>query len=244
MAGYREGTTPDGEMQKIEEDFALAAAAIYAWPDPEAAWRYANGLGDLARRLEGEAAAFRGHLLAGLQERHNLSDRQLADFADMSRQRVHQLIKIAKGRGDPVTNPTTLPLEPPVVLAIITSEDKVLVEWRKDKIPPVSFPGGDMQPGQTPHDAAVDRVLAETGLVVTETQYVGQRVHPMVTRHMIYVTADVSATDAQLKDEVDLERVGWIPIDETRGLMPTMFEPVRQLLDERLRAWVADQPVK
>jgi len=34
VTGYVKGTTPDGEMTRMDEAFARTTAAIRAWPDP------------------------------------------------------------------------------------------------------------------------------------------------------------------------------------------------------------------
>ena len=52
--------------------------------------------------------------------------------------------------GNPVTEPATLPEQPHVGLAIITSDRGVLVAKRRDGIPPWTFLGGDIQPGESP----------------------------------------------------------------------------------------------
>jgi 8-oxo-dGTP diphosphatase len=219
------------------EACASACAAIWAHYDPREAWEAANDLHGALSSLTGQVAAFRGHYLVGLQDRFHWNVQQVADHVGISRARASQLIKAARGKGNPVTDPTTIPVQPPVCLAIITAEDEVLTFHRRDKVPPWTFPGGDMQPGESPHAAAVRLVHKESGLDVTSTQYIGQRVHDLVTRHIIYVHADVAPGGAvHLGDPDDHDEWRWMGIDETRQLMPTMFNPVRQFLDQLQQA--------
>jgi 8-oxo-dGTP diphosphatase len=232
MVAYRKGTTPESEMARVREAFASATAAIKAWPDAGEAWQAAGALGDLTRELQGEAADFRGYLAAYIAEYHGLSMAELASFLGMSRPAASQIIKRARERGDPVTEPTSLPEPLPVVLAIITSEQGVVVAKRRDGIPPWVFPGGEIQPGESPADAARRRVADEAGLQVTATTFIGRRIHPKTSRLMVYVHAAVTGGDVTAGDPEDIELARWASIDETRDLMPDMYGPVRQYLDQ------------
>ena len=52
---------------------------------------------------------------------------------------------------------------------------------------------------------------------------------------MVYGHAEVADGEPQLGDPEDLAEVRWVSIDETRELMPDMYGPVRQYLDELAR---------
>lgn len=235
MVGYVKGTTPDGEMTAIREAFAKATAAIKAWPDTAEAWETANALGDLTRDLQREAADFRGYLAAYLLDSRQASVAELAAALGVTPQRASQLITRAREKGDPVTEPTTLPEQPHVTLAIITSDRGVLVAKRRDGIPPWTFLGGEIRNGESSGDALRRRVQAEAGLTVVSTRFIGRRIHPKTSRVIVYGHVEVQAGDPALGDPADLEEVRWVSIDETRELMPDMFGPVRQYLDELQR---------
>jgi 8-oxo-dGTP diphosphatase len=236
MVGYVKGTTPDGEMARVREAFALATTAIQAWPDPREAQAAADQLVEMARNLQKEAADFRGYLAAYLMDAHGMTITELAAFLGVSRPRASQIISAARERGTPVTEPTTLPEQKHVVLAIITSGHNVLIEKRRDGIPPYSFPGGEIEHDETYAQAAKRRVLAETGVNITTTTLIGRRLHPKTSRVVVYAHATVDSTDVHLGDPEDLAEVRWASIDETRELMPDMFGTVRQYLDELQRA--------
>lgn len=229
-------------MAQLRETFADATAAIHAWPDAREAWEYATELVELIRELQGESGDFRGWLLLYLQDRHGLTPTELSTFTGLSRPRISQILKDARERGNPVTDPTSRAPQPPVVVAIITSEHGVLVADRKDKIPPVTFPGGEVNVAESESiDAAAKRrVLAETGVEATATRLIGERIHPMTSRHMIYVHADITGTDVHTGDPEDLENVRWMPIDETRTAMKDMYQPVRSYLDQLQHAQQAE----
>jgi 8-oxo-dGTP pyrophosphatase MutT (NUDIX family) len=232
MTGYTKGTTPTSEMDHLREAFARAAAAIYAWPNTAEAWQAANDLAALVGDLRGEAAAFRGYLATYMLDSKSVTITELASFMGVSRTRASQMIKAARERGNPVTEPSTLPEQPHVALAIITSDRGVLVAKRADGIPPWTFLGGEILDGETSSDAARRRVQAEAGLPVTSVRFIGRRLHPKTSRVMVYLHVEVGDGDPTLGDPDDLAEVRWASIDETRELMPDMYGPVRQYLDE------------
>ena len=232
MPGYEKGSTPAGEMAHVREAFALATAAIKAWPDAQEARDAADDLQALVRDLQKEAADFRGYLAAYLMDAHGMTITELAAFLGVSRPRASQIISAAREKGNPVTEPLTLPEKPPVALAVITSDRGVLIAKRRDGIPPWTFLGGDIEPNEPPADALRRRVQAESGLEVTSVRFIGRRIHPKTSRHMVYGHVEVNEGEPQLGDPEDLELVKWASIDETRELMPDMYGPVRAYLDE------------
>jgi 8-oxo-dGTP pyrophosphatase MutT (NUDIX family) len=236
MTGYTKGSTPASEMNQVREAFARAAAAIKAWPSATEAWQAANELADLAGQLRGEAAEFRGYLAAYLLDYHNVTVTELAAFMGVSRARASQMIKQAREKGNPVTEPLSLPEQPHVALAVITSDRGVLIAKRRDGIPPWTFLGGEIRDSETAGDALRRRVQAEGGLPVTSIHFIGRRIHPKTSRVMVYGHVEVGGGEPKLGDPDDLEEVRWVSIDETRELMPDMYGPVRQYLDELSRS--------
>ena len=235
MPGYEKGSTPEGEMTHLREVFARATVAIKAWPNATEAWQAANALTELTRDLSGEAGEFRAYLAAYLLDYHGVTIQELAAFMGVSRARASQLVAKGREKGNPVTEPTTLAEQPHVALAIITSDRGVLVAKRKDGIPPYTFLGGEINEGESSGDALRRRVEAEAGLKVTSVHFVGRRIHPKTSRVMVYGHVTVEPGEPELGDPEDLSEVRWVSIDETRDLMPDMYGPVRQYLDEMNR---------
>lgn len=236
VTGYTKGSTPDSEMEHLQESFAKAAAAIQAWPSATESWQAANRLAALTADLRKQAADFRGYVAAYLLDYHNVTITELAAFMGVSRARASQIVTKARKEGNPVTEPTSLPEQPHVALAIITSDRSVLVAKRRDGIPPWTFLGGEIQPGESSGDALRRRVQAEAGLDVTGTHFIGRRIHPKTSRVMVYGHVEVEPGEPELGDPEDLAEVRWVSIDETRELMPDMYQPVRAYLDELNRA--------
>jgi excisionase family DNA binding protein len=125
----------------------------------------------------------------------------------------------------------------PVVAAIVTSEAGVLAGKRRDGKPPWTFIAGEIEPQESPADAAVREVKEETGLEIRAGQILGTRVHPRTGRVMIYLTGEpVRSLDVFVGDERELAEVGWISLAEADRLMPDMFRPVRDYLTRVLPA--------
>jgi DNA-binding transcriptional regulator YhcF (GntR family)/8-oxo-dGTP pyrophosphatase MutT (NUDIX family) len=132
--------------------------------------------------------------------------------------------------------PSSTPEPQPVVAAIVTSPKGVLVARRQDGKPPWTFIAGEIEPGESPADAAVREVKEETGLRVRAGGIIGRRVHPATKRTMVYMAATPThGTEAFVGDEVELAEVRWVGLREAGELMGgTIFEPVRKHLRQTL----------
>jgi 8-oxo-dGTP pyrophosphatase MutT (NUDIX family) len=137
--------------------------------------------------------------------------------------------------GEPVPEPSTKPEPAPVVAAIVTSDKGVLVGRRNDGKPPWTFIAGEIEPGESPADAAVREVKEETGCVITAGEVIGRRVHPKTGRTMIYMAArPVHGTAVFVGDSDELAEVRWVSLPEADELLPGMHEPVRAHLAQTL----------
>ena len=229
MRGFEKGTSVATEMQAMRSAFARAATAIQASPDAEQAFRDASALGELAKRLEGEAADFRAFLAARIADAGSMSMAQAAKVLGVSRSRAAQLVTAGLTKENPVTDPGIEPEPASVAAAIITSDGTILVARRHDRIPPWTFPATEIEAGESPAVAAARAVRKETGLTPTVDHVIGRRIHPKTGRVMIYLATSVDGTDAKVGD-ADLAEVRWIDLAEADQLMPDMFPTVRQHL--------------
>jgi len=116
---------------------------------------------------------------------------------------------------------------PAVALAIVTSPRGVLAVRRADGRPPWAFPGGQVEPGETPAQAAARETREETGWAIRVTSLLGQRVHPMTGADITYLAADpIGTTDAAAGAAREVAEVRWLTRTEARVLMSGIYAPV------------------
>lgn len=124
--------------------------------------------------------------------------------------------------------------QPAIAAAVIAYEGNVLLVKRRVKEGSLSwqFPAGEIEPGESPEDAAVRETCEETGLNVASVKVLGERVHPNTGRTMIYVACDVIDGSAALVDDDELEEFVWSSHSELSGYVPyAFFGPVQDHLD-------------
>jgi 8-oxo-dGTP pyrophosphatase MutT (NUDIX family) len=114
-------------------------------------------------------------------------------------------------------------------LTVVTCPLGALVGRRRDAKPPWTFPGGKIEPGESPEDAAVRESLEETGLQIRATGIIGSRVHPRTGVPIVYVAA-VVVSEVSGQADGELAEVRWVSMAEAEELMGDMFAVVRQHL--------------
>jgi 8-oxo-dGTP diphosphatase len=87
----------------------------------------------------------------------------------------------------------------PIAIAVVEHEGRFLIGPRPEGVPLAGlweFPGGKIQPGETPEEAAVRECQEETGLAVTALsrypEHVQQNDHGQV--HLYFIASRPSAT--------------------------------------------------
>ena len=142
--------------------------------------------------------------------------------------------------GTRVTEPAPgSPPAPPIAAAVIVKGGRVLLVQRRVKEGSLSwqFPAGAVEEGESPGQAAVRETKEETGLTVSETEILGQRVHPATGRTMIYVACQVMNGEARVADEDELADFVWSDREGLTRYVPYGFyEPVQQYLGKALSA--------
>jgi 8-oxo-dGTP diphosphatase len=129
---------------------------------------------------------------------------------------------------------------PGISAAVITHEGRVLMVRRRIKEGQLSwqFPAGEIQPGESPEQAAVRETHEETGLTVTAVRLLGERVHPQTQRSMSYTACRVESADAHaahVADTDELAELAWCTRAEIPLYVPYgLFEPVQAYLDDAL----------
>jgi 8-oxo-dGTP diphosphatase len=121
--------------------------------------------------------------------------------------------------------------------AIITDAGRVLMIRRREKEGKLlwAFPGGGIEEGETPEQAAVRETAEEVDLEVKAVRSLGERVHPQTGRYMSYVACEVVGGEARVADEDELAEVAWIRLEEIPTYVPWgLFGPVQEYLNETL----------
>ena len=129
--------------------------------------------------------------------------------------------------------------EQPISTAIIVDGGKVLMIRRREREGKLSwaFPGGGIEAGESPEQAAVRETAEEVGLEVKAVTVLGDRVHPQTGRHMTYVACEVVGGEAHVADAEELAEVAWVAHGDIPGLVPWgLFGPVQEYLDGALPA--------
>ena len=123
---------------------------------------------------------------------------------------------------------------PGISAAVIVHEGRVLMVRRRVKEGRLSwqFPAGEIEPGESPEEAAVRETREETGLKVTAVQLLGRRVHPQTQRLMSYTACDVVAGTAYVADADELADLTWCAHADLPAYVPYgLFTPVQTYLD-------------
>jgi 8-oxo-dGTP pyrophosphatase MutT (NUDIX family) len=130
-----------------------------------------------------------------------------------------------------LSDPPPLERRLAVAVALIASSRGVLVVRRRDHVPPWAFPGGKIEPDETPAEAAVREVAEETGLQVCPGGEIGRRTHPATGRTIIYLACSPTGdTDPTVAAPREVAEVQWVGLDELDQLMPDLYQPAREHL--------------
>ncbi|MEV6975173.1 NUDIX hydrolase [Kitasatospora sp. NPDC093806] len=126
---------------------------------------------------------------------------------------------------------------PGISAAIVVCEGHVLMVRRRVSEGPLSwqFPAGEIEPGESPEQAAVRETAEETGLEVDAIKHLGVRVHPKTGRLMSYTACEVVSGTADVVDTDELDALAWVALAEIPEYVPYgLFEPVQEFLDGAL----------
>ncbi|MEV5944600.1 NUDIX hydrolase [Streptomyces sp. NPDC051994] len=127
--------------------------------------------------------------------------------------------------------------KPVVSMAIIARDGAVLMIRRRQKEGELlwAFPGGAVEEGETPEQAAVREVAEEVGLAVESRKVLGRRVHPKTGREMVYTACTAVDGEPTVLDEEEIAEVAWVKHSEIDQHVPYgLFGPVQEYLDQVL----------
>lgn len=155
------------------------------------------------------------------------------DIDDLRRQ-----LKMPTAKGELVPEASDAPIRQPVVAVIATSAEGVLITKRHDGKPPYGFLTGEIEPGESPADAAVREAKEEAGLTIRAGETIAERIHPKTNRLMYYMAATpVHGIKVFVNDDQELAWVGWLSLaeaDERMAEYGGMYGPVHEYLERLL----------
>jgi 8-oxo-dGTP pyrophosphatase MutT (NUDIX family) len=193
-----------------------------------AAIRY---LAEEIQDIYGTATALRKAELLRLREADpRLTFAELGALVGVTKGRVDQILKAAQKEAAASGPSSDRPERPVIVSAIVTSDRRVLISRRRNEPDlPWAFIGGEIEPGESPADAAVREVKEETGLRIAAGKEIGRRIHPVTSRWIVYIeAAPQGGTDAFVGDTEELAEVRWVtPAEADKLTGNTIYEPVR-----------------
>ena len=221
----RNGTTAAfATLRKALDD----AADMPPSAEKTAAIRY---LAEEIQDIYDTATALRKAELLRVREADDkLTFAELGALVGLTKARVDQILKAAQKEAAASGPPSDRPERPVIVSAIVTSNRKVLISRRRHEPNlPWAFIGGEIEPGESPADAAVREVKEETGLRIEAGKEIGRRIHPVTARWIVYIEASPKGgTDAFVGDTEELAEVRWVtPAEADKLTGNTIYEPVR-----------------
>ncbi|MEU3603312.1 NUDIX hydrolase [Streptomyces sp. NPDC006798] len=123
---------------------------------------------------------------------------------------------------------------PAVAVGVVPRADGCVLLVRRINEPSGwAFPGGWIEPGETPEAAAVREVREETGLVVTPGRLLGTRTHPVSGRNVAYVVCAVArgtSTRHRVAAPGEIGAVLWVDRDALHRYLGDPYPPVGQYL--------------
>jgi 8-oxo-dGTP diphosphatase len=125
-------------------------------------------------------------------------------------------------------------IKPAVSMAIIAKDGRVLMVRRRQQEGKLlwAFPGGGIEAGETPEQAAVREVAEEVALEAKAVRILGARIHPQTGADMTYVACEPVAGEARVEDAEELAEVAWITLDEIPAHVPWgLYPPVQEYLE-------------
>lgn len=156
------------------------------------------------------------------------------DIDDLRRQ-----LDMPTAKGEPVPEASDAPIRQPVVAVIATCAEGVLITKRRDGKPPYGFLTGEIEPGESPADAAVREAKEEAGLTIRAGETIAERIHPKTNRLMYYMAAEpVHGNKVFVGDDHELAWVGWLSLaeaDERFASFGGMYDPVHDYLVRMLK---------
>ncbi|MEB8343412.1 NUDIX hydrolase [Streptomyces endophyticus] len=74
------------------------------------------------------------------------------------------------------------------------------------------FPAGKVDAGESPQQAAVRESLEETGVMVKPVAVIGERLHPVTRRRIVYVACRSLSGAPRAASPREVQEAAWVPL--------------------------------
>jgi 8-oxo-dGTP pyrophosphatase MutT (NUDIX family) len=217
--------------QQLTDAISAALADLERVASPEERYQGASWLVDQLADGITAAGKLRGRAAVALRDDENLSLAQLGERLGLSKARAADIVRDTTR----TSGPRPAEPEPAVIAVIVTAPEGVLAVRRTDGNPPWTFPGGEIEPGESAAVAGRREVKQETGLDIVAGRILGKRIHPQTGRQVTYLAArparHAETRSVFVGDDADIEEVRWLTRVDVENLMPGVYDPVRAYLD-------------
>jgi len=89
-----------------------------------------------------------------------------------------------------------------------------------------AFPGGNIDPGETPQESVAREVRSETGLKVKVLRKISERIHPQFAASIKYYECEmIPSASRPIFDVHEVESVKWVSPNEIRNYFTTDLDP-------------------
>lgn len=153
----------------------------------------------------------------------------------------------ADDRSAPTSQDAVAATGPSVATCYIVRNHRLLMVRRvRQDGPEWAGPSGQVEPGETPEEAAVREVREELGLTVAVERRLGERVHPATGRHLIYFVCRIVSGVPALVAEEEISAIEWCDLATVKerwaNLKGGIFPPVLAYLEQTMSAADSAEP--
>jgi len=121
-----------------------------------------------------------------------------------------------------------------IVAVIVKKSNAVLMARRKQREGSLhwQFPSGAVDEGESEFSAAEREIFEETDVKCKAVKILGERIHPVTGKNIVYVLCDYVSGRERVKDSEELDRVEWMMSEKVfENVTSGIFQPVKDFLN-------------
>lgn len=197
--------------------------------DSDVAYQQASWLVDVLSAGMTASGRLRVDAARRIKDENHLSLSQLGERLGVSKARAADMLRVPQVRR---------PEGPPLIAALVTSQQGVLAARSPDKKAGWAFIAGEQKAGESIAQAGHRVIEEQTGLAINAGRTIARETSPESASSTIYVAAKPAYAS---KLDVDRARSGgwaevrWLTLAEAEEYLPDMYAPVHAYLSRALR---------